>query len=73
MKRLAHLPSGFTQGLVFLIPDNWSAEQALAVIELIDDLRARICMHYGLALHALLQDQRAPPDDDHCNDPDDPF
>jgi hypothetical protein len=40
------LPSGITSGLDLLIPDNWSADQALAVIELIDDLRERICMHY---------------------------
>ncbi|MGF6873999.1 hypothetical protein [Paraburkholderia sp. MM5477-R1] len=32
MKRL-HLPSGITHGLDFLIPDNWSADQALAVVE----------------------------------------
>lgn len=40
------LPSGVPCGLDFLIPDNWSADQALAVVELIDDLRGRICMHY---------------------------
>ena len=73
MKRLAHLPSGITRGLDFLIPDNWSPEQALAVVELIEDLRARICMHYGLALHDLLSEQRSPPGDPHLNDIGDPF
>jgi hypothetical protein len=37
MKRL-QLPSGITHGLDFRIQDNWSAAQALAVVELIDDL-----------------------------------
>jgi hypothetical protein len=73
MKRLAHLPSGLTRGLDFLIPDNWSSEQALAVVELLDDLRARICMHYETALHELLREQRSRPHDPHRNDIDDPF
>jgi hypothetical protein len=50
MMRL-HLPSGTTCGLDFLIPDDWSADQALAIIELLDDLRERICMHYRFVLH----------------------
>jgi len=57
-----HLPSGITHGLDFLIPDNWSPEQALAVVELIDDLRERICAHYQLALHDQLRKQRSPPE-----------
>jgi hypothetical protein len=73
MKRLVHLPSGITHGLDFLIPDNWSTEQALAVVELIDDLRERICAHYQLALHELLLEQRAPPDNPHPHNIDDPF
>ena len=32
-------PSGLTIGLGFLIDDNWTAEQAWAVVELLDDLR----------------------------------
>ena len=72
MTRL-HLPSGTTCGLDFLIPDDWSADQALAVVELIDDLRERICMHYQVALHEQLHEQRAPPVNAHLNDVDDPF
>jgi hypothetical protein len=55
MRRQANPPSGIARGLDFLIPDNWSPEQALAVVELIEDLRWRICMHYYLALHDLLR------------------
>ncbi len=43
---------GITCGLDFLILDNWSAEQALAIVEL-NDLRERICTYYQLALHEL--------------------
>jgi hypothetical protein len=67
------LPSRLTCGLDFLIPDNWSADQALAVVELIDDLRERICTHYQLALHELQREQHAPPVNVHLTDVDDPF
>ena len=67
------LPSGVACGLDFLIPDNWSAEQAFAVVELINDLRWRICTHYQLALHELQREQRAPPVNTHPTDVEDPF
>jgi hypothetical protein len=69
----SHLPSGTTRGLSFQIPDDWSANQALAVVELLDDLRERICTHYQVALHELLREQRVPPVNAHLNDIDDPF
>jgi hypothetical protein len=69
----SHLPSGTTHGLDFLISDAWSADQALAVLELLDDLRERICTHYQLALHELQRQQREPPVNAHLNDIDDPF
>jgi hypothetical protein len=34
-----HLPSGLTKGLDFLIDGDWTPEQALAVVDLLDDLR----------------------------------
>jgi len=43
-------PSGITHGLPVLIDPHWSPEQALAVVELLDDLRARIWAHYELDL-----------------------
>lgn len=33
-----------------LIPPNWTPEQALAVVDLLDDLRERIWAQYELAL-----------------------
>ncbi|MDZ4292103.1 MAG: hypothetical protein U1C47_09285 [Hydrogenophaga sp.] len=41
MKSL-HQPSGLDQGLPLFIDPYWSPEQAMAVIELLDDLRDRI-------------------------------
>jgi len=45
--RHLHLPSGTTEGIPVLIDANWSLEQAVAVYELLDDMRAQIWQHYG--------------------------
>ena len=52
------LPSGRQRGVPFILPDDWSPEQALAVVELLDDLRERIWQHYQIPLHELLEEQR---------------
>jgi len=57
MKR-CHPPSGIRQGLELLIEPNWSPDQALAVIELLDDLRDRIWTHYEIVLQQKLRDER---------------
>ncbi|MHB1609045.1 MAG: hypothetical protein ACYCXX_10525 [Acidiferrobacter thiooxydans] len=41
------LPCGFTRRLSLLINSEWSPEQALAVFELLGDLRKRLSMQYG--------------------------
>jgi hypothetical protein len=66
-----HLPSGLTHGLPFLISADWSAEQALAVVELLDDLRELIWAHYQFPLQELLREQRLP--DPWVNHDDPPF
>ena len=38
-----HQPSGLKHGLALFIDPNWSPAQARAVIEVLDDLRDRIC------------------------------
>lgn len=48
--RTYHPPSGLQRGLDLVIDADWTPEQAHAVIELLDDLRARIWAHYELAL-----------------------
>lgn len=40
------------------IPATWTPEKALAVFELIDDRRDKICALYNGQLQALLQQQR---------------
>lgn len=52
------LPSGLQCGIPFIVQEDWSAEQALAVIELLDDLREVIWARYQLPLQDLLREQR---------------
>lgn len=52
------LPSGLQRGIPFIIQENWSPEQALAVVELLDDLREVIWAHYQIPLQSLLREQR---------------
>ena len=45
----------------FAIPAYWSPEEALAVYELLDDLRGKIWAHYGPDLQQLLAEQQTVP------------
>ncbi len=40
------------------IPDTWTPDQALAIFELIDELREKIFALYGCQIQDLLQDQQ---------------
>lgn len=60
------LPSGLQRGTPFLIQGDWSPEQALAVVELLDDLREMIWAHYQIPLHELLREQRCTQDASHA-------
>jgi hypothetical protein len=42
----------------FTIPGYWSPEQALAVFELLDELRDKIWARYGLSLQQQLAEQQ---------------
>ncbi|MDP2882009.1 MAG: hypothetical protein Q8N89_10540 [Azonexus sp.] len=53
-----HQPSGLHHGLPFFIDPQWSPEQAMAVIELLDDLRDRIWTHYESVLLDKYRDER---------------
>lgn len=53
-----HPPSGRHQGLELLINPNWSAEQALAVFELLHDLCDCIWAHYELELIREMSEER---------------
>jgi hypothetical protein len=65
-----HPPSGLTKGLDFLIACDWTPEQALAVVELLDDLKDRILLHYQLPIMELMREERGidPFDDLHATD-----
>jgi hypothetical protein len=51
-------PSGLHQGITLLIDPHWSPEQAMAVVELLDDLRDLIWFHYESILCQQLLDER---------------
>lgn len=46
------LPSGITDGIPVLVESSWMPEQAVAVIELLDDLREQIVRHYAPQIQA---------------------
>lgn len=45
------------------IPIHWTAEQALAVYEMLDDLREKILAFYGPAITAQMAEERGNIDD----------
>jgi hypothetical protein len=50
------------------IPTSWTPEQALAVFELLDEIRDKIWSRYGVRLQDLLQEQQASSAIDHRSD-----
>jgi len=62
-------PSGLRHGLELLIDANWSPEQAMAVIGLLDDLRDRIGSRYELALIEQFRNDRVTCIDVETTDP----
>ena len=62
-------PSGLRHGLELLIDANWSPEQAMAVIELLDDLRDRIWSHYESVLLEKFRNDRVSWQDIETTDP----
>lgn len=67
--RRHHQPSGLRHGLDLLVDPGWSPEQALAVVELLDDLRDRIWSHYEPVLLERLRDDRLTPRHVEITDP----
>jgi hypothetical protein len=58
------------------LPTDWSPEQAVAVFEILDELRERVWAHYGLQIQHVLRAQRcftAPTPADDIDDADVPF
>ncbi len=53
---------------IMSIPEHWSAREALAVYEFVDELRELIWIRYGPELQALLQAEQQPETDDFDDD-----
>lgn len=62
MSRPPVLPSGRRHGLAFVVPDDWTPQQALAVFELLDDLREVISSRYLTDIQQAMRDERQPPE-----------
>jgi hypothetical protein len=60
MSRAPLLPSARRRGLPFVVPEDWTPEQALAVFELLDDLLEVICARYQPEIQRLLREDRQP-------------
>jgi hypothetical protein len=56
--------------LPFAVPAYWTSEQALAVYELLDELRALIWTHYETKLIDELREIRTPSSSDPSDTPD---
>ena len=54
----AQSPAGLPLTIPFGIPANWSPQEALAIFELIDDLRDKILAIYQADLQDLMREQR---------------
>lgn len=70
------LTSGLQRGIPFIVQEDWTPEQALAVVELLDDLRDVIWNRYQIPLYELLREQRCTQDSSHfenINQTDPPF
>jgi len=58
MKHL-NLPSGLRSGIGLLIDKNWTTEQVVAVVELLDDLREVILRHYQPQIMEFMRQDRS--------------
>ena len=65
MKRRRAVPMqiDFTQHRVsdslITLPTHWSPEQAVAVFEILDELREHVWARYGLQIQQVLRDERS--------------
>ena len=56
-----------------MIDSDWSPEQAFAVINLLDDLRDRIWIHYEIALYQKFREDQITGCDGDADNADPPF
>lgn len=59
MTRRRAAPAAITQrgraASPMTLPTDWSPEQAVAVFEILDELRERVWVHYGLQIQQVLR------------------
>jgi hypothetical protein len=63
-------------GRPITLPTDWSPEQAVAVFEILDELRERVWAHYGQQIQQVLREQQctaANPPISNIDDADVPF
>ena len=53
-----HLPSGLHQDIALIIQNDWSTEQAVAVVELLGDLQEVIYRHYQPQIQEFMRHHR---------------
>ena len=62
MKRRRAAPADVAQrngaSMPMTLPTDWSPEQAVAVLEILDELRERVWAHYRLQIQQVLRDER---------------
>jgi hypothetical protein len=63
-------PPGLPLTINFKIPADWTPEQALAVFELLDDLRDQIGAHYSVQLFEISRKQNLHTSTDDADDAD---
>jgi hypothetical protein len=51
-------PSGLQQGIALIIQQNWSPEQAVAVVQLLGDLQEVIYRHYQPQIQQFMRQDR---------------
>lgn len=62
MKRRCAVPAAIPQrngaAMPMTLHTDWTPEQAVAVFEILDELRERVWAHYGLQIQQVLRDER---------------
>lgn len=65
-----HVPSGLQRGLDLAVDSQWSPEQVVAVVELLDDLRSVIWAHYeAVPLASCRKDRQSRCEVEHADPP----
>lgn len=52
------MPQRGGKAMPMTLPTDWSPEQAVAVFEILDELRERVWAHYGLQIQQVLRGQQ---------------